>query len=344
MAFRFEYADHLYALLLIPLLILFFLWVQRSRKKAMQEFGNSNLLSQMMPMYSKYKHTVKFILLLLGLSTIIIAWANPQWGTKREKVKRKSVDIFIALDISLSMMAEDIRPNRLERAKKFSQQLVQSLKGNRMGLILFAGNAYIQMPLTTDYAAAQLFIRSANPNQAPTQGTAIGDALDIAEQSFEEDNKQHKAIIIITDGETHDQETLALAEQAAKNGLLIYTIGVGTPRGGLVPAIIGGREDYKRDNTGNPIRSVLNETMLRDLAEVGKGYYFNLASSDPEQVTATLSETIDQMEKREFEARVFNEYESYFQWFLGLGLLFLVAEFLISYKKNRWIGDKDLFS
>ena len=343
MPFRFEYADHLYALILIPILVLFFLWVQRSRKKAMRKFGNEHLLSQMMPLYSKYKHTVKFILLLLALSTLIIAWANPQWGTKREKVKRKSVDVFIALDISQSMMAEDIGPNRLERARKFAQQLVGTLKGNRMGIIVFAGNAYLQMPLTTDYAAAQLFLRSANPNQAPTQGTAISDAIDLAQQSFEEDNKQHKAIIIITDGETHDQETIDFAQQAAEDGLLIYTIGVGTLRGGLIPTFIGGREDYKRDQTGNPVRSTLNEQMLRDLADVGTGFYFNLVASDAGQVAETLSASIDKMEKREFEARVFNEYESYFQYFLALALLFLLAEFLISYRKNRWLGERDLF-
>ena len=343
MPFRFEYGDHLYALLLIPILILFFLWVQRSRKKAMQEFGNTTLLAQMMPLYSKYKHTVKFLLLLFGLSTLIIAWANPQWGTKREKVKQKSVDIFIALDISQSMMAEDIRPNRLERARKFSQQLVNTLKGNRMGIILFAGNAYLQMPLTTDYAAAQLFLRSANPNQAPTQGTAISDALDLAEQSFEEDNKQHKAIIIITDGETHDQETIQFAQEAAKNGLLIYTVGVGTPSGGLIPAVIGGREDYKRDQSGNPVRSALNEKMMQDLADVGNGYYFNLVASNPDEVSESLKTSIDRMEKREFEARVFNEYESYFQYFIALAILFLGAEFLISYRKNRWLGEKDFF-
>ncbi len=343
MPFRFEYGDHLYALLLIPILILFFLLVQRSRKKAMQEFGNTTLLAQMMPLYSKYKHTVKFLLLLFGLSTLIIAWANPQWGTKREKVKQKSVDIFIALDISQSMMAEDIRPNRLERARKFSQQLVNTLKGNRMGIILFAGNAYLQMPLTTDYAAAQLFLRSANPNQAPTQGTAISDALDLAEQSFEEDNKQHKAIIIITDGETHDQETIQFAQEAAKNGLLIYTVGVGTPSGGLIPAVIGGREDYKRDQSGNPVRSALNEKMMQDLADVGNGNYFNLVSSNPDEVSESLKTSIDRMEKREFEARVFNEYESYFQYFIALAILFLGAEFLISYRKNRWLGEKDFF-
>ena len=323
-------------------MVLFWL-IQRARKNAFAKFGNSTLLSQLMPAYSKYKHTAKFVLLLCGLAFLIVGWANPQWGSKKEKVKRKSVDIFIALDISQSMMAEDIKPNRMERARKFSQKLVDKLKGDRLGIILFAGNAYMQMPLTTDYAAAQLFLRSANPSQAPAQGTAISEAIDLAEQSFEEDNKQHKAIIIISDGETHDQDALDRAKTAAENGLLIYSVGVGTQAGGFIPTIIGGRSDYKRDQTGNPVRTSLNEGMMQDLADEGNGFYFNLAGSDVKEVSVALRNSIDQMEKREFEARVFNEYESYFQYFIAIAILFLIAEFLLSYRKNKWLEGKDLF-
>ena len=326
-----------------PFLSYYFWLIQRARKNAFAKFGNTTLLAQLMPAYSKYKHTVKFILLLTGLSFLIVAWANPQWGTKREKVKRKSVDIFIALDISQSMMAEDIKPNRMEKARRFAQNLVEELKGDRLGIILFAGNAYLQMPLTTDYAAAQLFLRSANPNQAPTQGTAISEAIDLAEKSFEEENKQHKAIVIISDGETHDQDALDRAKIAADEGLLIYSVGVGTASGGFIPTVIGGRSDYKRDKTGNPVRTALNEEMMKDLANVGSGLYFNLAANNVDELTAALRNNIDKLEKREFEARVFNEYESYFQYFLGAAILFLIAEFMISYRKNRWIGDKDFF-
>lgn len=343
MPFRFENADFLYALLIIPFFILLFLWIQRARKQAFERFGNTSLLTQLMPHYSRYKHTFKFVLLLLGLSFLIIGWANPQWGTKKEKVKRKSVDIFIALDISQSMLAEDIPPSRMERARRFAQNLVEQLKGDRLGLILFAGNAYLQMPLTTDYAAAQLFLKSANPNQAPSQGTAISEAIDLAEQSFEEDNKQHKAIIIISDGETHDEDALVRADLAARNGLLIYTIGVGTPTGGFIPTVIGGRQDFKRDKSGNPVRTSLNEEMMRDLSEAGRGFYFNLSASNVDELTTSLRNGIDQLEKREFEARVFNEYESYFQYFIAAALLFFIIEFIISYRKNRWMGEADLF-
>ena len=343
MPFRFENIDYLYALLLLPIFIVLFWLIQRARKNAFAKFGNSTLLSQLMPAYSKYKHTAKFVLLLFGLSFLIIGWANPQWGTKKEKVKRKSVDVFIALDISQSMMAEDIRPNRMERARRFAQNLVEKLKGDRLGIILFAGNAYLQMPLTTDYAAAQLFLRSANPNQAPAQGTAISEAIDLAEQSFEEDNKQHKAIIIISDGETHDQDALDRAKEAAENGLLIYGIGVGTPSGGFIPTVIGGRSDYKRDKTGNPVKTSLNEQMMKDLSDTGGGFYFNLAGNEVDEVSTALRNSVDQMEKREFEARVFNEYESYFQYFIGIAILFLIAEFVLSYRKNKWLAGKDLF-
>ncbi|HHH49754.1 MAG TPA: VWA domain-containing protein, partial [Saprospiraceae bacterium] len=243
--FRFENIDHLYALALIPILLAFYFFTRLLRKKKINEFGNIELVQQLMPEASKWKHLIKYVFLMLGLSFLIIAWANPQWGTKKEKVKRKSVDVFIALDISQSMMAEDIRPNRMERARRFAQQLVEELKGERIGTIIFAGNAYLQMPLTTDYAAAALFIKSSNPKMAASQGTAISDAIDLAERTFEEENKNHKVLVIISDGENHDQEALDRAKEAKENGLLIFTVGVGTAEGGFIPTRIGGRADYK---------------------------------------------------------------------------------------------------
>ncbi len=339
--FRFEHIDHLYALLGLPILILLFVSMWYARKRAIQQFGNSQVMQRLMPQLSKYKHAVKFTFLLLALVALTVAWANPQWGTKREKVKRKSVDVFIALDISQSMLAQDIRPNRMERARKFAQKLIEGLKGERIGTIIFAGNAYLQMPLTTDYSAALMFIKSANPKMAPSQGTAIGEAINLAEQSFEEDNKHHKALVLISDGENHQQESLDRATEAHENGLLIFTVGVGTPEGGYIPAGIQGRNDYKRDQQGNLVRSYLNETMLSDLAQQGGGSYFNLEQGD--QIIEALKTQIDQVEKREFEQRVFDEYESYFQYFAALGLLFIIIEFLISYRTSRWMEGKDIF-
>ncbi|MEL6866388.1 MAG: VWA domain-containing protein, partial [Bacteroidota bacterium] len=250
-------------------------------------------------------------------------------------------DVFIALDISQSMLAEDILPNRLERAKQFAQKLVNELKGERIGLLLFAGNAYLQMPLTTDYAAAMLFLRSANTRMAPTQGTAISDAIDLAERSFEEDNKHHKAIIVITDGENHEPDAIERATQARTNGLLIYTVGVGSAKGAVIPTVVGNRRDVKRDRTGNPVTTKLNEATLADIAKAGEGKYYNMVEGD--QVFTALREGIDRLEKREIEQRSFSEFESYFQYFIGLALLLLLIEFLTSYRKSRWMRGKDLF-
>ena len=339
--FRFENIDNLYALALIPVLLVVYFTTRYLRKKKLSEFGNIELVQQLMPEASRYKHLIKYALLMLGLTALIIAWANPQWGTKKQEVKRKSVDVFIAVDISASMMAEDIRPSRMERARRFAQNLVKELKGERIGTIIFAGNAYLQMPLTTDYAAAEMFIRSANPKMAASQGTAISDAIDLAERTFEEENKQHKVLVIISDGESHDQDALDRAAQANENGLLIFTVGVGTQEGGYIPTRIAGRADYKRDNSGNPVRSQLNETMLQQLADAGNGAYFRLSESD--KIGPALKDRIEKVEKREFEQRSFNEYESYFQYFIALALIFILLEFVISYRKSKWLKGKDIF-
>lgn len=339
--FRFEHTEYLYAFAVIPFLVVFFVWVAYARQRAIRRFGDYLLVKKLIPEMSKYKHGIKFSILMAALSLMIIGWANPQWGTKKEKVKLKSVDVFIAIDISQSMLAEDISPNRLERAKKFCQSLVNELKGERIGLIVFAGNAYLQMPLTTDYAAAELFVRSVNTRQAPTQGTAISEAIDLAERSFEKDNKHHKALIIVTDGESHDQDAIDRAREANKNGLLIFPIGVGTSEGAYIPTIYAGQRGVKTDQTGNAVRSKLNEDMLGKLAKEGNGAYFNLVEGD--QVVKALRVRIDSVEKREIEQRSFNEYESYFQYFLAAGLLLMLMEFFISYRKSKWLEGRDLF-
>lgn len=341
MLFRFEHSLHLYALLAVPVLIALFLLARYLRKQSIEQFGDMDLMQRLMPELSNYKYLLKFVLIAFAVVFFSIGWANPQWGTKKEKVKRKSVDVFIALDISQSMLAEDIRPNRLERAKLFAQRLVTELKGERIGFILFAGNAYLQMPLTTDYAAAQLFIKSASTKMAPSQGTAIVDAVDLAERSFEQDNKHHKALVIISDGENHDSEALARVTEARENGLLTFTVGVGTARGDYIPITAGGRIDQKRDASGNPVVSKLNADMLRQLAQAGTGAYHNLTQED--EILVDLRKGIEQIEKRELEQRSFTEFESYFQYFIGLGLLLMVIEFLISNRRSGWMKGRDLF-
>ncbi|GJM33100.1 MAG: membrane protein [Saprospiraceae bacterium] len=340
--FRFEHSTYLYALAVLPILAAFFSTAWYYRKRAINRFGNPKLMTRIMPEMSRYKHAVKFMLITLALTFLIVGWANPQWGIKKETVPRKGIDLFIALDISQSMLAEDISPSRLIRARRFAQNLVTQLRGENIGVIIFACNAYLQVPLTTDYAFVNMFLGSANPDMANAQGTTISEAIDLAERSFKEENKNHKALVIITDGEDHDGTAKARAAEAQENGLMVFTVGVGKAEGSFMPINAGGRSDYKRDNQGNPIRTSLNEAMLMDIAEAGKGNYFNL-SAGTDRVVDVLKKQIDAIEKREFEARVFNEYESYFQYFIGLGLLFLIIEFMVAFRKNRYLANKDIF-
>jgi Ca-activated chloride channel family protein len=341
--FRFEHPNYLYALAVLPILLALYLSYHWWKKKAIRQFGEAELITYLTPQASKWKQLFKVGLLLLGFLFLAIGWANPQWGTKREKVTRKSADVFIALDISTSMLAEDTPPNRLDRAKKFAEDLVASLEGERVGLILFAGGAYLQMPLTTDYAAARLFLRSATPSLAGSQGTAIAEAVDLARRSFqpEEKNQHHKALIIISDGEDHEGEAPGKVASAHEEGILLFTVGVGTPEGAFIPADAGYRQDVKRDESGEPVRSSLNEAMLKELSEKGEGLYFHISQS--EGIAQALQDRIDQMEKREFEVRAFTEHESYFQVFLTLALVFFILEFLTSNSKSRWLKGKDLF-
>lgn len=338
--FRFEHLDHFYALALIPILTLFFIVMRRKRLKALLRFGETNLVKRLMPQVSNIKHQLKFGILMLVFGLLVIAWANPQLGTKREKAKRKASDVIIALDISNSMLSDDIKPSRLELARAFTLDLVQALKGERIGSIVFAGNAYLQMPLTTDYAAAAMFIKSSNPNQAPTQGTAISEAIDVAERAFGEKSKGNKVLIIISDGEDHDSEAIERAKKAKDNGLVVFTVGVGTPDGGFMPVDFGGTTDYKRDEKGQPIKTKLNEQMMKDLAAAGDGEYFNIANT--KNVIEALQNRIEKVEKREMELRSFSEYESYFQYFVLFALLILVFEFMMAYRKSDW-EEKDIF-
>lgn len=339
---RFEHPEHLYALLLLPLIGLLFWAARRLRQRALARLGQSSLLAQLMPGASRYRQYLKLGLLLGAVALLVLGWANPQYGAKLMTYERKSVDVILAFDLSQSMLAEDITPSRLERARRFAQSLSEGLRAERLGLVYFAGAAFLQSPVTTDYSAIQLALRAAHPDMLPNQGTSIADALAVAEEAFEPNNKSHKALILITDGETHDEAAEARAKQAAENGLIIYTIGVGTADGGFIPIVQNGREMYKRDQTGNPVRSALNEEMLQALAQAGNGRYFNL-NAGSEAVLAALKDRIDRMEKRSFEERSFEEYESTFQWFIGLAIALLLAEFLLPYNRKNASQEGRLF-
>lgn len=326
--FRFEQSEYLWYLCVVPVLaaIYFVYWQWRIRQ--INSLGSKDLLHRLIPGWAEKRQHFKIVLILLSFFFLIIAYANPQWGNKKEKIKAKSSDVFIALDISQSMMAEDISPNRLERAKRLTQNIVQSLKGNRIGLIFFAGNAYLQMPLSNDYGAAQLFVSSANTNQATTQGTAISEAIDLALRAYEPEKNNQRGLIIITDGESHDDEAIAKAVEAKEKGLNIFTIGVGTSEGAFVPYITQGRQQYKRDDDGYPVKSALNSELIEKLASSGGGESYFIGEGN--SVINDLKNRIDLLQKEEVETRAFTDYKSYFQYFLLMGILFLLLEFVIT--------------
>ena len=311
----------------VPALIILVYGYWQYRKKQVKTLGQLRILEKIAPGIGSRKNVLKNITPVFIIALLILAYANPQWGNKKEKVKIQSSDVFIALDISQSMMAEDVSPNRLERAKRLGQNLIQALKGNRIGLIYFAGNAYLQMPLSSDYSAALMFLSSANTNQAGTQGTAISEAIQLALRAFENDKATQRAMIIITDGETHDQESIAQAREAREMGLKIFTIGIGTEEGAFVPYGHQGRELYKRDENGNPVTSVLNTSLVKDLAEAGGGKSFLIGQGN--QIISGLKRDIALLEKEEIEQRAFSDYASYFQYFLFLGILVLLVHFFL---------------
>lgn len=325
--FRFEDISFLFWLVIIPLLFAMMYGVYLWRKKRIARIGDQALVGRLMPESSSKRIWTKNILILIGLIFVLFAASNPQWGTKKEKVKAQSADIFIAFDISQSMMAQDISPSRLERAKRFTEKLIQNLKGDRIGLIYFAGDAYLQMPLTNDYAAAELFVKSANPNLAGTQGTAIDEAIDMAMRAYEEGVNHQRALIIITDGEDHDADAIAMAKEGADAGLVIYTVGVGTETGAYIPFVNRGRKEFKKDEQGSPVMSRLNIPNLQEIARNGGGEFYLVHQG--EEGILDLKDRLSRLQKREVEQKSFSEFNSYFQWFLGIGFLILMFEWIL---------------
>ncbi len=320
--FKIEYLPYIFGLIIVPILgFLIYLALKRNQNQ-LKKLGDLDLIKSLIPGYSDRKFWIKNGLILGGITLLIVSGTNPQWGTKRENVKTQSSDIFIALDISSSMMAEDIAPSRMERAKRFAQELIKNLRGNRIGLVYFAGGAYVQMPLSNDYAAAELMVKSASPSQAGTQGTNIGEAIKIVEGAYQEDKPNQRAMIIITDGEDHDEEAINLVNEAKQNGLLIYTIGVGTESGAPIPIVYNGRRANKTDEAGNPIITKLNIDLINNLASAGGGKPFLI--NQGKEAISRIVEDIDKLEKREVQQQSFTEYNSYFQYFLFPGICMVI--------------------
>lgn len=339
--FRIAQPAYLYALLIIPVLTLFFVLGRIIRKKALSRFAQNETLQILMPNASNSRPTLKFIILMIALASIITGIARPQFGAKLKTVKREGVELLIALDVSNSMMAEDIQPNRLERAKRAISQLVDKLNDDKIGLIVFAGQAYTQLPITTDYPSAKLFLESVSTEIVPTQGTAIGAAIELGMRSFSPQFEGSKAMIIITDGENHEDDAIGAATAATENGIIVHTIGMGLPQGGPIPVFRNGQKDYRKDNAGNVVVTKLDESMLQQIAAAGKGIY--VRANNAQVGLNTLFNEINKMETAEMESRIYSDYNDQFQYFIAFGLFLILIEFMILERKNKYLKNFKLF-
>jgi Ca-activated chloride channel family protein len=324
--FRFENPTYLY-LLIIPVLIgIGYLYLRIDRKRRLNKFAGSNLINSLIPQSSKYKPWIRFALYFLAMIILVLGLANPQIGTKVSEAKRQGIDIVILLDISNSMKSEDIKPSRLERAKQTISRLIDKMESDRVGIVVFAGDAFVQLPLTTDYAAAKLFMSVIEPDLITLQGTAIGKAIDVALENFKTQVNVKKAMLIFSDGENHEDDAVASASEAAKQGYIIHTIGMGTLNGGPVP--ISTDNGYLKDLTGSIVTSRLNPEMLQQIANAGNGKLIMSGGED-----ADISKLIDNLaglEKREYKSALITDYEDRFQFVFSLALLLLVFELFLS--------------
>jgi Ca-activated chloride channel family protein len=327
--FRLEESWAFYLLLILPALVLLGYWANQKQKNAIKSFGDAALFDRLLN--DKQRGNIRFYLFLGAIFFLILALVNPQFGLKKEKVKVEKSDIVIALDISNSMNATDVSPSRLEKAKRFISQLINARKGDQIGLIFFAGGAYLQMPLTSDYAAADLFTKAANTEMAGTQGTAIGEAIQLAMKSVKEDNQ--RALIILSDGEDHDENALSKAKDAASKGWSIFSIGVGTDEGGFVPVIQEGREEFKTDEEGNPVKSLLNKDLLQSIATDGNGAFYMLTDGE-NNIINDINTQIEKLQKRAVEVKSFTEYRSFYQYFLFAAILLILFSFFYPIHKK----------
>ncbi len=333
---------YLYLLLTIPVLLLvylmFLLWKNRVRKK----YGDPNLLKIMAPEKSVAKPTLKFILSLLIIGLLSLALVNPKIGTRIEKVKRRGIDIVFALDISKSMLAEDIPPSRLAKAKQIISRILDELISDRVGIIIYAGRAYPQLPITTDYGAARLFLKSVGTEIIPSQGTAIAEAVELSLNYFDDESQKNRVLVILSDGEDHEKGFQKAAKKAGEYGIIIHTVGIGTIQGGPIPDYHKGIQiGYKKDREGNAIVTKLQAKTLRDIAITTKGSYIN--GNSTRQVVEALIEYVEGMEKKEFETHMFADYEDQFQWFLGLAIMLMMLDVFVLERKTQWFKRLRLF-
>ena len=330
----FRFANHyfLYLLIVVPLLVAMFVYVTYQQKIRLREFGNPDLLKRLMPNASVIRPQLKFYMLMVVLVLMIVALARPQFGSKLQTAKKQGVEAMIVLDVSNSMMAQDIQPNRLERSKLILSKLIDDMVDDKIGLIVFAGDAFVQLPITTDNVSAKMFLSSINPNLVPRQGTAIGTAIDLAIQSFgPNESEAGRTIIVITDGENHEDDAVGAAKLAQEKGITVNVVGMGTPEGTPIP--VGGTMSFRKDKDGNVVVTKLNETMCRQIAEAGSGIYVRADNSNT--ALKAVSGQIGEMQKGNLETKSYAEYDEKFYIFVWIALFLLVIEFYVFNRQNK---------
>ena len=338
--FRFANPDILYLLLLLPLIVALYLYSNHRRRQNIRKYGDPSLLKELMPTISKYRPDVKFWLMFSALALIVVMLARPQFGSKMETVKRSGVETVIALDISNSMLAEDVTPSRLEKAKKLISRLIDTFNNDKVGLNVFAGEAFTQLPITSDYISAKMFLESINPSLISTQGTDIGAAIRLAMKSFTPNDGVGRAIIVITDGENHEGGAIEAAQEAAEKNMQVFILGIGSPEGSPIP-VERGSNDFRRDSKGDIIVRKLNEQMCQEIAKAGNGVYIRVDNSNSAE--KVLNEEIAKLAKSDVESQIFTEFDEQFQALAWLILILLIIEMLILERKNPLFKNVRLF-
>lgn len=338
--FRFAHPVFLYLLFILPFLVAFYVYAVIRKRRAIKKYGNPALLSNLMFEVSPKRQFLKFWLMFAAITLVIFIIAGPQFGTKVENVKRQGIEVMICLDVSNSMLAQDIQPNRLEKAKQMLSKLTDSFSNDKVGLIVFAGDAFTQLPITSDYISAKMFLSSITPSMVPTQGTAIGAAINLAARSFTPNETSAKTIILITDGENHEDDAVGAAKQADGKGISVNIIGIGDLNGSPIP--VGNSNNYMKDNQGNVVITKLNEQMCQQIASAGHGMYARADNSN--SALKALQNQIGKMKKVDMNSKVYSEYDEQFQVLAWIALFILIVEFLTLDRKNRIFRKVKLFT
>ncbi|WP_417443455.1 vWA domain-containing protein [Joostella sp.] len=334
---------YFYLLVLIPILLLLFLGFKFWQRRTQKKFADTTLLDKLSPNRSSFKPFIKLLFLLLAIACLAVALVNPKIGSKLETVKREGVDIVFAIDVSKSMAAEDIAPNRLEKAKRIVSEIINNLASDRIGIIAYAGQAYPQLPITTDYSAGKMFLQSMNTDMMSSQGTAINEAISLATTYYDDQDQTNRVLFLISDGEDHSDMAIESVEKAREAGIKIYTIGVGTPKGGPIPIRVNGIIDsYKKDRNGEVVITQLNETILDGIASEGDGSYIN--GSNTGEVVDFVTDTLARMDKTEFESKQYADFKDQFQWFIAAAIIFLFLDIFLLERKTVWIQKLNLFN